>query len=106
VPREDTQWKPGQSGNPSGRPKGSVSIVALYHRLLREDPSRAERIVNRVLDMAEGGDMLALQAVKEITSRIDGAVPKQVNVTGDLHAKLVRLEGDDDDSGQTQAEEE
>jgi hypothetical protein len=29
MPKSDTQWKKGQSGNPSGRPKAIVSIVEL-----------------------------------------------------------------------------
>ena len=29
MPREDTQFKPGQSGNPKGRPPGSKSLTTL-----------------------------------------------------------------------------
>ena len=29
MPKSDTQWKKGQSGNPSGRPKAIVSLVEL-----------------------------------------------------------------------------
>ena len=29
MPKSDTQWKKGQSGNPSGRPKAIVSVVEL-----------------------------------------------------------------------------
>ena len=34
-PQNLKMWKPGQSGNPGGKPKGCVSIMALVHILLR-----------------------------------------------------------------------
>ena len=35
-PPKDTQFKPGRSGNPRGRPKGSQNIAGLVRRILRE----------------------------------------------------------------------
>lgn len=38
MPREDTQFKPGQSGNPAGRPKGSRSKLSeAFLRALADD---------------------------------------------------------------------
>ena len=34
-PPKNSQWKRGQSGNPSGRPKGSVSLQAKVQKALR-----------------------------------------------------------------------
>lgn len=35
-PPKDTRFRPGQSGNPNGRPKGSVSFQTLIERELRK----------------------------------------------------------------------
>lgn len=36
MPKEDTQFKPGQSGNPEGRPKGSGLFQNFVMRALKE----------------------------------------------------------------------
>ena len=99
MPSEDTQWKKGQSGNPGGRPVGSVSLVGVLKGLLDTDPARAKRLMDGLLLMAEGGDTLALKSLQTVIDRIDGGVTKrqEVNVTGMEKVKIVRLEGDDDD---------
>lgn len=97
------QWKPGQSGNPSGRPKGSLSIVRiLRQKLSAGDEDGACAVADRLIEVAlSGEDQNALRALKDIVDRIDGTPVREMKLTGDLHAKLVRLEGDDDDSGQS-----
>jgi len=57
----------GVSGNPGGRPKGSVSLAATLKRLLRAPD--AESIMAAVIDSAKSGD---LAAVKLLLDRIDG----------------------------------
>lgn len=54
------RFRPGQSGNPSGRPRGAVSPVT---RLIRES---SLDVVATVIDAAKGGDM---QAAALILSR-------------------------------------
>ncbi|GAA6164002.1 hypothetical protein NBRC116590_17060 [Pelagimonas sp. KU-00592-HH] len=41
-PPKEHQWKPGQSGNPKGRPKNSTEYLARYAEILNE-PVKARR---------------------------------------------------------------
>ena len=68
-------WEKGQSGNPAGRPPGSVSITAEIKRKLQEVPegqqkSYLELLINRILKQAvvDGNE----QMIKQIWSYIDG----------------------------------
>ena len=75
YPPEDHQWKKGESGNPNGRPAGSVSITAEIKKKLQEIPdgqqkSYLELLINRILKQAvvDGNE----QMIKQIWSYIDG----------------------------------
>ena len=56
-------WKPGQSGNPKGRPRGSRNRVTLVALAAMEEG--ADAIARKVVDMAKGGDMSAARLVLE-----------------------------------------
>lgn len=62
-----TRWRPGQSGNPSGRRKHSVSLSAALKRVVT--PEQAEKIARKLLALAADGDPHALRLCFE---RIDG----------------------------------
>ncbi len=49
-PPKNYQWKPGQSGNLAGRPKGSISIKGTIRRLFEEDPERFLKFVDELVD--------------------------------------------------------
>jgi len=72
-------FKPGQSGNPAGRPPGSVSITTEIKKKLDEVPegqkkTYLELLINRILKQAVvDGDV---QMAKTIWSYVDG-MPKQ-----------------------------
>lgn len=52
-------FQKGQSGNPSGRPRGSRNrATMLFQNLLEDD---AEAVARKVLDMAKAGDMAAIR---------------------------------------------
>jgi hypothetical protein len=36
-PPTHSRFKPGQSGNPSGRPKGSQNLKTLFHKIMKEE---------------------------------------------------------------------
>jgi hypothetical protein len=53
IPPEHTQFKPGQSGNPSGRPKGSQNFKTLFNKILNEEISLREGSDVKKLSKAE-----------------------------------------------------
>jgi hypothetical protein len=58
---KDTQWKPGQSGNPNGRPAGSRSRTLLALDALGE--GEVENIVKAMIAKAKEGDAVAARPI-------------------------------------------
>ncbi len=56
-------WKPGQSGNPSGRPKGSRNKALLALQALLD--GEADEIGRKAVEMAKTGDVAAMRLVME-----------------------------------------
>ena len=71
-------FKPGQSGNPAGRPPGSISLVSALKKHLKENPDEVKQIVLATIRDAKEGDA---QARKLVWDRIDGPVAQQINVS-------------------------
>lgn len=61
--KQDTRFKPGQSGNPAGKPRGARHRITQLAQDLLE--SEAEEVVRSVIDAAKGGDMAACRVVIE-----------------------------------------
>lgn len=72
------QWKKGQSGNPGGLKKGTVSLLSLVKRKLAEHPERASAIVENWLAMCEDNDDKGLRALMQLVDRVDGTPTKVV----------------------------
>lgn len=51
-------WKPGESGNPSGRPKGSRNRLTMMREALIT-PTEARDVVAKLVESARGGDTQA-----------------------------------------------
>lgn len=78
-PPREHRWKPGQSGNPKGRPK-TITLSEAYRRELAkvdpEDPegrTYAEVLAGKMREKAFGGDVAAL---RELADRTEGK-PRQ-----------------------------
>lgn len=45
FPNKDSQFQPGQSGNPAGRPVGAISLATRIQRMLNDDEFTSERVL-------------------------------------------------------------
>lgn len=77
MAREDTQFKPGQSGNPNGRPKtrhlSDLLAVELGKPGGRNGQTREQRMIERLVTIAITGKRSeAIQAMKLIFAYRDG----------------------------------
>lgn len=78
---KEFEFKQGQSGNPNGRPKGSMNIKTIIRKLLEEEDvdfdgikkSKGMIMTNSILRKASKGDVSAFKALVE---RLEG-LPKQ-----------------------------
>ena len=61
--RGDHLFKPGQSGNPSGRPKGALNRTTRAAIVLLEGESEA--LTRKAIDLAKAGDMTAMRLCLE-----------------------------------------
>ena len=53
------RFQPGQSGNPSGRPRGALNRATVLAQELLS--ARVEGIAGKLIELAEGGDMRAIR---------------------------------------------
>ena len=77
------QWKPGQSGNPGGRPKGK-SITAELRKLL-DKGTTAEDLAEILLKMGKKD----LAALREVLDRSDGKVTDTHRIEGEIPVSIV-----------------
>lgn len=84
-PSPENRFKPGESGNPNGRPKGAISLVGILRAKLEECPKEmdkrtyAQLLVQRALDIAlEEGDV---GMIRDLFDRVDGKPQGSVDVT-------------------------
>ena len=81
-PPKETQFKKGQSGNPSGRPKATINMTTALTRALSETVeveaedgttvtiTKMEAAVKRLVNEAIDGDMPALRVLYVLTQAV------------------------------------
>jgi len=89
----EPRWKPGQSGNPAGRPVNSVTAL-----LKNQDPLTNKSICDKLIELAQAGD---LPAIKEYLDRTDGKVTDKVAVLQDTTIRFIIGKGYDDATEQS-----
>ena len=72
-------WKPGQSGNPGGRPKKRLIDEALEDLLERNDCEAARGVAAALLKRASKGDIRAIQLIAE---RTQGKPMRAIEISG------------------------
>lgn len=81
-PPRHSRFKPGQSGNPNGRPKGSKNVATIVREVLAEEISVGQRgietklpkrevIVRKQVEKALRGDQRAAEYVLKLDMDID-----------------------------------
>jgi hypothetical protein len=70
-------WKPGQSGNPGGRPRKTPLTDALQR--IVQNPEAADKLARAIYKVGAKGDT---RAFKEIADRVQGKVRTQIELTG------------------------
>src|SRR5262249_8196338 len=78
-------WRPGQSGNPGGLPRGTPKVSVALMKLLRTAPeeryepgNKADLLAMRLFKSAMQGDTMA---AREILDRIEGKPTQALQVT-------------------------
>lgn len=72
----DAMWKPGQSGNPSGRPK-KKPITEMYERILN-DPENVAAIEKATISALRKGNMAMVLQLREMADRTEGKVTQPI----------------------------
>ncbi len=80
MAKEDTQFKPGQSGNPAGggaRPR--LFLDALNRSIAQDDGKKLRQAAEKLIALAVKGEAWAIQMLAE---RLDGKVAQAITGEG------------------------
>ena len=87
--KQDTKFKPGQSGNPAGKPPGSLNFSTKFKKLIdrvaADEQVSSEEVEERLIEVgykgAKGGDY---KFWKDIHDRVYGQATQHLNIDGKL----------------------
>jgi len=89
MPKEDSQWKKGQSGNLLGKPKGIINSKTILERFL----SIQKEMVNPLNDELENMTIAELMHLKQIANAMQGDLTAYKEILDRLEGKsLVKAE--------------
>ena len=76
---KEYRWKKGQSGNPKGRRNAYTDLIKDFSFTKKGDRERREVVVSKLFQLAERGDLRAIQFIVE---RLEGkALERQERTT-------------------------
>ena len=95
-PPENTRFKTGRSGNPKGRPKGTLNMGTVLERKLREKVvinengkkktlTKLEAAINQLTNKAASGELRALQLLAKLVSTAEERIVQQPAADSDLN---------------------
>lgn len=91
--RGGVQFKPGQSGNPAGRPPKGYSITEAFRNMLGAQPEVKAQIVEAIKDKALKGDPAAQKLIWQYMDGMPSqAVDLNNNVNGKIEVTIKRLD--------------
>jgi len=83
IPNEEKgQFKPGQSGNPAGKPKGTKHLSTMLKAMLNEEVEIDgqkikfdQALIKKLLKKASDGD---IKAIQEVFDRTEGKAKQEI----------------------------
>lgn len=85
-----TAFKPGQSGNPNGRPPKGYSITEMMKEMLNGDLELKKKIGSVIAEKALQGD---ITAIKTLWNYMDGMPPQEMELHGKDGQPLISFPG-------------
>lgn len=84
-----TSWKPGESGNPNGRPPKGYSITEWFKNMLNSNPEVKDAIGKSIMKKALEGDTTAQKMVWQY---MDGMPQQKIEHEGGVEIKITNLD--------------
>lgn len=77
------QWKKGQSGNPNGRPKGSISIKTKVKQYFEDNPDKFDEFIGALVSEHRGlvWQMLEGKPPQDLNLGQNPELPFTINIT-------------------------